>query len=92
MTASSEAKIDKVATRRRPSTSTKKSKAGGKENVRTGVLKSRRPARTTEPTDEEIRLRAYFISERRHRLALPGDTSSDWVEAKRQLLSEAGPR
>jgi DUF2934 family protein len=50
------------------------------------------PERAAEPSDEEIRLRAYFISERRHRLALPGDTSSDWLEAKRQLLSETGPR
>jgi hypothetical protein len=55
---------------------------------------SKRPApeRAAAPSDEEIRLRAYFISERRHRLALPGDTSSDWLEAKRQLLSETGPR
>ena len=45
-----------------------------------------------EPTDEEIRLRAYFISERRNRLDLRGDASSDWLEAKRQLLSELGPR
>ena len=44
------------------------------------------------PSDEDIRLRAYFISERRHRLDLPGDASSDWLEAKRQLLSETGPR
>jgi hypothetical protein len=48
--------------------------------------------KTGEPSDEEIRLRAYFISERRHRLALPGDASSDWLEAKRQLLSETGSR
>jgi hypothetical protein len=50
------------------------------------------PERTAEPSDEEIRLRAYFISERRHRLALSGDASSDWLEAKRQLLSETGRR
>ena len=48
--------------------------------------------RITEPADETIRLRAYFISERRRRFALPGDAESDWVEAKRQLLSEAGRR
>jgi hypothetical protein len=42
------------------------------------------------PTDEQIRIRAYFISERRHRLALPGDASSDWIEARRQLMAEAG--
>jgi Protein of unknown function (DUF2934) len=44
------------------------------------------------PTEEEIRIRAYFISERRHRFALPGDATSDWEEARRQLLSELGPR
>ena len=43
-------------------------------------------------SDEQIRLRAYFISERRRRFALPGDTDSDWLEARRQLLSESGPR
>ena len=48
------------------------------------------PARLTEPSDEEIRLRAYFISEHRRRFALPGDTDSDWREAKQQLISESG--
>lgn len=43
---------------------------------------------SVELTDEEIRLRAYFIAERRHRFDLPGDADSDWLEAKRQLLSE----
>jgi hypothetical protein len=45
-----------------------------------------------EPSDEAIRLRAYFISERRRRFALSGDAESDWLEAKRQLVSEAGHR
>jgi len=47
---------------------------------------------TVAPLDEQIRIRAYFISERRRRFALPGDVDSDWLEAKRQLLSESGPR
>ena len=42
-----------------------------------------------EPSEDVVRLRAYFISERRRRFALPGDTESDWLEAKRQLLAEA---
>lgn len=46
----------------------------------------------SEPSDDTIRLRAYFISERRRRFALPGDAESDWLEAKRQLLFEASPR
>jgi hypothetical protein len=46
------------------------------------------PKPPRELSDAEIRMRAYFISERRHRLGLPGDSNSDWLEAKRQLLSE----
>jgi DsbC/DsbD-like thiol-disulfide interchange protein len=44
---------------------------------------------SAEPSEDAVRLRAYFISERRRRFALPGDTESDWLEAKRQLLAEA---
>lgn len=44
----------------------------------------------TEPTDDAIRLRAYFLAERRARLSLPGDSAHDWIEARRQLLEEAG--
>jgi hypothetical protein len=43
----------------------------------------------TEPSDDEIRLRAYFIAERRIQLSLPGDSDHDWIEARRQLLEEA---
>jgi hypothetical protein len=46
--------------------------------------------RRIEPSDEEIRLRAYFISKHRRRFVLPGDADSDWREAKQQLLSESG--
>jgi hypothetical protein len=45
-----------------------------------------------DPTGEQIQTRAYFISERRRRFDLSGDANSDWLEAKRQLLSEMGPR
>jgi hypothetical protein len=48
------------------------------------------PTAGFEPNDEQIRIRAYFIAERRHRLALPGNADSDWLEAKRQLQVEAG--
>jgi hypothetical protein len=46
------------------------------------------PAGAFDPTDEQIQMRAYFISERRRRFDLPGDANSDWLEAKRQLLAE----
>jgi hypothetical protein len=48
-------------------------------------------ARIAGPSDEEIRIRAYFIAERRLQLSLPGDSAHDWIEAKRQLMEEAGP-
>jgi hypothetical protein len=60
--------------------------------ARTKTVKSSPSRPAAEPSDEMIRTRAYFIAERRHRLGLPGDASSDWLEAKRQLLSETGPR
>lgn len=47
------------------------------------------PKAAFEPTDEQIRLRAYFIAERRHQLSLPGDSAHDWIEARRQLIDEA---
>jgi Protein of unknown function (DUF2934) len=46
------------------------------------------PATVFDPTNEQISMRAYFISERRRRFDLPGDANSDWLEAKRQLLAE----
>ena len=69
----------------------KKSAARKKNDIRnTGPASSSRVA--FDPTDEQIQTRAYFISERRRRFDLPGDANSDWLEAKRQLLSETGPR
>lgn len=44
-----------------------------------------------EPTDNEIRLRAYFIAEHRSQMELEGDAAKDWLEARRQLLAEATP-
>jgi hypothetical protein len=46
-------------------------------------------ASINEPSDEEIRIRAYFIAERRIQLSLQGDSDHDWIEARRQLVEEA---
>lgn len=46
------------------------------------------PVTPFDPTNDQISMRAYFISERRRRLDIPGDANSDWLEAKRQLLAE----
>ena len=40
-------------------------------------------------TENEVALRAYFISENRRAAGLPGDPQSDWIEAERQLRAEA---
>lgn len=40
-------------------------------------------------TPADIALRAYFIAEKRQKLGLPGDSTSDWMEAERQLKAEA---
>lgn len=65
--------------------------AGAKKTATTAAKKTKKakPARR-HASDEEIRLRAYFIAERRVQLGLPGNESDDWIEARRQLESEAG--
>jgi len=39
-------------------------------------------------SNEQVALRAYFIGERRRKLGFPGDETSDWVEAKREISEE----
>lgn len=39
-------------------------------------------------TVEAIALRAYFLAEARQQAGSPGDATSDWLEAERQLLAE----
>lgn len=80
-----------TASPRRKAASATAKKPDAKKNASKQKRKSASSA-AFRPSDEDIRLRAYFISERRQRLDLRGDASSDWLEAKRQLLSEAGPR
>lgn len=42
----------------------------------------------TQPSSEQVALRAYFIGERRRSLGIHGDETSDWVAAERELLAE----
>jgi DUF2934 family protein len=53
----------------------------------TAKNKSRKKA-APQPGNERVALRAYFISERRRNLGMPGDETSDWVQAERELLEE----
>jgi hypothetical protein len=82
-----QSKIDKKPSRLRSISKTKPT-AKKKTSAKAKTAKSSKPI---EPSDEEIRIRAYFVAERRQRLDLPGDANTDWLEAKRQL-SEIGPR
>lgn len=80
---------------RRVPTNRKRSGIGAKKAPTAQGADVSMPLETEAPaeaSDEQVRLLAYFISERRRRFALPGDAESDWLEAKRQLLSEAGGR
>jgi hypothetical protein len=88
-----ESKIDKKPSRQRSASSKKSSSAAKKKTAgKTKVVKSSEPVPAIAPTEENIRIRAYFIAERRSRLELAGDANTDWLEAKRQLLSEVGRR
>jgi hypothetical protein len=88
-------KNSKHQTPRRVTTAKKPRKPSGIKDAseRTAHISTSPQADVTpmseDPSEESVRLRAYFISERRRRFALPGDTESDWLEAKRQLLAEA---
>ena len=63
------------------------------------VSKPKAAGRTTKPaarrtnkppySQEDVALRAYFLAERRLAAGLPGDSHQDWIEAERQLVSEA---
>ncbi len=88
-------KIKKAPTVRRVSTTRKSAGPARKKTATARTPKVSMPSeagKTAAAADEQIRIRAYFISERRRRFALPGDADSDWLEAKRQVLSESGPR
>jgi hypothetical protein len=79
-------KIAPAASPKRKTPLKKKSSSAKKSPV---PPKASRGAAGSEPSDEAIRIRAYFIAERRLQLSLQGDSAHDWIEAKRQLVEEA---
>src|SRR3984893_6162700 len=80
--------------RRRTSASAKKTKAGRKPTTPgEGAKGSVRPKKTSgipPLTDEEIQLRAYFISERRHRLRPLRPCHPDLLAEERETLFRVG--
>ncbi len=75
----------------------KRSRAAAKTSAKKAPAKAaaKKPAvkrNDYEPSDEEIRLRAYLIAERRAQLSIAGDPANDWLAARKQLLEEAEQR
>ena len=80
-TAKTKTASTKAASKKKPARKTATPKARTKNGGQT--------AETREPSDADIRLRAYFIAEKRVQLALQGDPAMDWIEARQQLLQES---
>jgi len=59
---------------------------------KTGI-KAKRMVKKAAPklppyTQDDVALRAYFISEKRRSAGLPGDEHQDWLEAEQQITAE----
>ena len=64
-------------------------------SLRRSTGTAKRPAHSNkakEPSYEQVQLRAYFIGERRKSLGIPGDETSDWVQAELELKAELMPQ
>jgi len=70
---------------------TKKKKAAKatSSKVASLSLSAKKPLKVPVIPHEEISLRAYFIAERRHKMGWPGDSTTDWDDAVKQLQAEA---
>jgi hypothetical protein len=51
-----------------------------------------RSKKAEEPNYEQLQLRAYFIAEQRKSLGIPGDATSDWVQAELEIKAELAPK
>ncbi|HEY1769515.1 MAG TPA: DUF2934 domain-containing protein [Chthoniobacterales bacterium] len=76
---------------RKRATSARKSTAAGSAPRKPSTRKKPAPAETAV-SEDDIRLRAYYLAEQRIRDGLAGDSHADWLEARRQLLAEAAGR
>ncbi len=78
---------------------TTRKQAGAASRKTTPQTKPRQPSSRKKAapsqvavSDDDIRLRAYFLAEERTRKGIEGDSGHDWLEARRQLLAEAAGR
>jgi Protein of unknown function (DUF2934) len=78
-----------AAETKKPRKSSKTKSASNAKSVSRAKSASNTPKLTAHvPTFEQVQLRAYFISERRRKLGLPGDESRDWLTAEQELREE----
>lgn len=72
-----------------PTKKSVKRKAGSPSTDKTEVSKRiARKSSDAQASNEQVALRAYFIGERRRNLGIPGDETSDWVEAEREISEQ----
>jgi hypothetical protein len=67
-------------------------KDGSPSATKTAAKSKTRKNLDARPTNEQVALRAYFLGERRRKLGIPGDETSDWVEAEREISKELRAR
>ncbi len=78
-----------VASTSVPAKKSTQRKAGSPSTIKTVVSESKaREKMDAQISNEQVALRAYFIGERRRNLGIPGDETSDWVEAEREISEE----
>ena len=71
-----------------PAAPTAEKPAVAKSTVKAPAKRAARPTKAKEPSFEQVQLRAYFIGERRKSLGIPGNETSDWVQAEVELKAE----
>ena len=86
--AGSSDKAGKTKTRRRSTSSKGKTSAPRKRSTAQKPIPPTAAPLGLDPTEEQIQTRAYFISEHRRKLGLPGDEGHDWLTAERELMAE----
>ena len=79
-----------TATKKSGSKSAAKKSSAKKSARKSASRKSAAGKHGAEPSDEDIRIRAYFIAERRMQLSLDGDPANDWIQARQELIAEGG--
>jgi len=78
-------KRDLVSVSAGPEATKKKAK---KRTKVTGLKGTKQSQSELKPTFEQVRLRAYFISEQRRNAGIGGDQHEDWLRAERELRNE----